>query len=314
MELTKFVKRLDQIFKIPLAESWDNVGLLMQPTCPIIINRVFLTIDLTEPVLNEAITKGANFVISYHPPIFHPFKRLTQNSAKERIIVKCIENKIAHLPALKHKRPINSTKLIEKQAVVTALQDRTFQEYCIKNNVAPLNSDIPSLDGSQSEISVAGDASKPLDIKPEDPIIFSPEEGAGRIALLNEGYTISDVINSFKKLLDTPLLKVALGYGKTFESPVSAIAVCAGSGGAMFTQEPMAHVADLLVTGEASHHEQLDAVSRGVTVITAGHSVSERGYLAQRLRPWLEKEIATFWDSPIPIDISSTDAEPGIYV
>lgn len=82
----------------------------------------------------------------------------------------------------------------------------------------------------------------------------------------------------------------------------------------MFTQEPMAHVADLLVTGEASYHDQLDAISRGTTIITAGHSVSERGYLTQRLRPWLEKEIATLLDSPIPIDVSSTDAEPGIYI
>lgn len=95
MELAKFVKRLDRIFKIPLAESWDNVGLLIQPTIPITIDRVFLTNDLTEPVLSEAISNGANFIISYHPPIFRPFKRLTQHSAKERIIIKCIENRIA---------------------------------------------------------------------------------------------------------------------------------------------------------------------------------------------------------------------------
>lgn len=95
MEFSKFVKRLDHIFKISLAESWDNVGLLIQPSSPIIIKRIFLTNDLTEPVLDEAISNGANFIISYHPPVFRPFKRLTQNSAKERIIVKCIENKIA---------------------------------------------------------------------------------------------------------------------------------------------------------------------------------------------------------------------------
>ncbi|VDL58867.1 unnamed protein product [Hymenolepis diminuta] len=165
-----------------------------------------------------------------------------------------------------------------------------------------------------SEITVTGDAPKCLDIKLEDSVIFLPEEGAGRIALLNEGHTISGIVESFKKLLDTSLLKVALGYGKTFDSPVSALAVCAGSGGSMFTHEPMAQVADLLFTGEASYHDQLDAVSRGNTIITAGHSVSERGYLTQRLKPWLAKEIATLTDAQIPIDISSKDTEPGIYV
>ena len=71
----------------------------------------------------------------------------------------------------------------------------------------------------------------------------------------------------------------------------------------------MSNVADILVTGEASHHEQLDLVARGATIITAGHSVTERGYLAQCLRPWLQREIRP----SIPIDVASADAEPGVY-
>lgn len=83
----------------------------------------------------------------------------------------------------------------------------------------------------------------------------------------------------------------------------------------------MARLADLLVTGEASHHEQLEAVARGTTIITAGHSVSERGYLLRCLKPWLEREIAQCLtlngggdEAAIPIEVSSIDAEPGIIV
>ena len=36
-----------------------------------------------------------NFIISYHPPIFVPLKRLTSAKFKERIIVKSIEQRIA---------------------------------------------------------------------------------------------------------------------------------------------------------------------------------------------------------------------------
>ena len=81
----------------------------------------------------------------------------------------------------------------------------------------------------------------------------------------------------------------------------------------MFTTEAMANVADLLVTGEASHHEQLAAVARGASIITAGHSVSERGFLAQRLRPWLLDEFTNVIPN-FKVDIATTDAEPGIYV
>ena len=55
----------------------------------------FLTNDLTEPVLDEALSASADLIISYHPPLFRPFKRLTSKSWKERIAVKCIESRVA---------------------------------------------------------------------------------------------------------------------------------------------------------------------------------------------------------------------------
>ena len=78
------------------AQSWDNVGLLVEPddNNPI-IKTILFTNDLTEPVLDEAIERQAQLVISYHPPIFSPLKRLTQNNWKERIILKCIKYGIA---------------------------------------------------------------------------------------------------------------------------------------------------------------------------------------------------------------------------
>lgn len=54
-----------------------------------------LTNDLTEVVMNEALERNVNMIISYHPPIFQGLKRLTSSHWKERIIVKAIENRIA---------------------------------------------------------------------------------------------------------------------------------------------------------------------------------------------------------------------------
>ncbi|KAL7064981.1 hypothetical protein AAHC03_05427 [Spirometra sp. Aus1] len=123
------------------------------------------------------------------------------------------------------------------------------------------------------------------------------------------------------KLLTSVLCSLLVAYNKDFmfsssllDSLVTCVAVCAGSGGSMFSSEPMVRVADLLFTGEASHHEQLDVVSRGVTIITAGHSVSERGYLSQRLKPWLERLVSEIspGDSTVDVEVSATDAEPGL--
>jgi putative NIF3 family GTP cyclohydrolase 1 type 2 len=44
--------------------------------------------------MNEAVTMGANLIISYHPPIFSGMKCVTQRSWKERIVTTCLENRI----------------------------------------------------------------------------------------------------------------------------------------------------------------------------------------------------------------------------
>ena len=100
MKLASFVNILESVAPTTAVPDWDNVGLLVHPSSASNVCHIFMTIDLTEEVLEEALECGQNgdkvdMIISYHPPIFKPFKRLTQSSAKERIILKCIESGIA---------------------------------------------------------------------------------------------------------------------------------------------------------------------------------------------------------------------------
>ncbi|XP_071945350.1 NIF3-like protein 1 isoform X1 [Antedon mediterranea] len=95
MNLQECVGRLNKLASPSLAGSWDNVGLLVEPTPPHTVTKLFLTNDLTEDVLEEAIVEKSSMILSYHPPIFTALKRLTMATFKERIIVKAIENRIA---------------------------------------------------------------------------------------------------------------------------------------------------------------------------------------------------------------------------
>ena len=45
--------------------------------------------------MEEALAKSSDMIISYHPPIFAPLKRITQKSWKERIVSICLEHRIA---------------------------------------------------------------------------------------------------------------------------------------------------------------------------------------------------------------------------
>ena len=100
MDLSSIVGTLEAIASSSTAEDWDNVGLLVEPSSSKPIKHIFLTIDLTEVVLNEVLELNKigdeiGMIVAYHPPIFKPLKRLTQSSVKERIIIKAIEAGIA---------------------------------------------------------------------------------------------------------------------------------------------------------------------------------------------------------------------------
>lgn len=95
MPLEQVVNELQKFANTSLAASWDNVGLLIEPTYPKYISHILLTNDLTEDVMEEAVQLNTDMIISYHPPIFLPLKSITTRTWKERIVVKCLENKIA---------------------------------------------------------------------------------------------------------------------------------------------------------------------------------------------------------------------------
>lgn len=57
-----------------LAESWDNSGVLVNAKRN--VSRVLTALDITKKVAEEAVSKGAELVLSHHPVIFHPLSSL----------------------------------------------------------------------------------------------------------------------------------------------------------------------------------------------------------------------------------------------
>jgi dinuclear metal center YbgI/SA1388 family protein len=76
MTIADLMAAAEAIAHPDLAEEWDNVGLLIGSASWELTGPVLLTIDLTEAVAQEAIGLGCSAVIAYHPPLFHPLKRI----------------------------------------------------------------------------------------------------------------------------------------------------------------------------------------------------------------------------------------------
>jgi putative NIF3 family GTP cyclohydrolase 1 type 2 len=86
---------------------------------------------------------------------------------------------------------------------------------------------------------------------------------------------------------------------------VRTVAVCAGSGYDVLKDTD----ADLIVTGEMSHHNALRLKMLGKSVITLFHSNSERGFLKQVLQAQLEEELRKE-DKEAEVLVSEEDADP----
>ncbi|CAH8446667.1 unnamed protein product [Dicrocoelium dendriticum] len=156
--------------------SWDNVGLLIEPSPPLYIKDVLVTNDLTGSVLSEAIRKRINFILSYHPPVFNPLKRFTQDSWRERVVIQCLENRVAVFSP--------HTGLDAKKGGVN---DWLISPFGMK----------PRLHFN-------------FRVQRRRP------RGYGRLATLSSRLKLSTVLDRYKKLLHVDHLTVALGDGKTF--------------------------------------------------------------------------------------------------
>lgn len=104
------------------------------------------------------------------------------------------------------------------------------------------------------------------------------DTGVGRCLQLAEPKSTDDVIASLKLHLGVSSLRVAEGRGGPERHERAG--VCPGAGGSLL-DEAVASGCTLFVTGEMRHHDVLAAVDRGITVILAGHTNTERGYLPQ---------------------------------
>lgn len=85
---------LDASIPLALQESYDNAGLLAgDPEEE--VSGILITLDVTEDVIREAMSKGFNMIIAHHPIIFNGLKRLTGKNLVERCVMLAIKNDIA---------------------------------------------------------------------------------------------------------------------------------------------------------------------------------------------------------------------------
>ncbi|MFK7781587.1 Nif3-like dinuclear metal center hexameric protein [Psychroserpens sp.] len=88
------ISYLEELAPLNYAEDFDNVGLLVGNK-QTEVSGVLVTLDTLEAVIDEAIEKNCNLIVSFHPIIFKGLKKITGKSYVERTVLKAIKNDIA---------------------------------------------------------------------------------------------------------------------------------------------------------------------------------------------------------------------------
>jgi len=369
--LTEMLALLERLAPLNLAEDWDNVGLLLEPSAAATraISRAFLCIDLSESVLDEALAAHADFVIAYHPPIFRGLKRLRVSAADDRVLLRAIEAGLAvysphtALDAAQNgvndwlARAFGSGKSSPLHAHASPSEFKLVV-FVPRSHVSELRSALSrelgaGVIGNYSECSYElegtgsffGNEQASPQVGRKGQLEFAPEVrlemrcsavsvsqiarviaahhpyqepawdlyplatpgklsdvGAGRLLELDTPLSVTEAVARLKAHLGVETLRVATAGTHAAGTPVARVAVCAGAGGSSFEK---VRNADLFVTGEMRHHDVLEKLRQGSSVIVSEHTHTERGFL-----PEFARRLEGLADGQLEVLVSTRDADP----
>lgn len=94
MTVQDVIDHLEDLAPLYYAEDFDNVGLLVGDK-ESKVKGILVALDTLEAVVDEAIEKNCNLVVSFHPIVFKGLKSITGKTYVERVVLKAIKNNIA---------------------------------------------------------------------------------------------------------------------------------------------------------------------------------------------------------------------------
>ncbi len=94
MQIREIIQHLEKLAPPAYQESYDNAGLITGDpgwTC----TGVLISLDATDNIVEEAISRQCNLVISHHPIVFGGLKKITGTGYVEKAVIRAIKHDIA---------------------------------------------------------------------------------------------------------------------------------------------------------------------------------------------------------------------------
>jgi len=236
MKLSKLIEKIEKFAPLSLAETWDNVGLLVGDGEQEITNAV-ICLDVTDNAYQLCIENNAQVCICHHPYLFEATKRMDFADLYYQLLRKFIQANIAIYAA--------HTNL---DACVGGVNDAISN----KLNLDIVSTFMPS----------------------ENPFDFQKDivPGVGRICITKEETSLFGLYKNIMDKLQTSGCHVNFDSNRT----IKKILVIGGSYNSTWNIDVLDNNIDLVISGEIKHKDMVYFDRFGVATIAAGHDATER--------------------------------------
>lgn len=235
VKIIEVLRALERFAPLPLQESYDNAGLQMGLT-ETEVSGALLCLDVTEAVVAEAAATGCNLIVSHHPLIFHPLRRIAGENDVQRAVMTAIKKDIA--VASMHTNMDNADGGVNfRIAEKIGLQNPIFF--------------------GETKVAKACDGSEVMG-------------GNGVVGSLAEPMAADDFIKMLKSRFDVECVQA----NQLLRRKIERVAVCGGAGSFLLGDAIKAG-ADAFVTGEMHYHEYFGH-EQEIQIAVIGHFQSEQ--------------------------------------
>lgn len=143
------ISKIEKYASLDLAEKWDNSGWQIDLHHDY-TNKVLIALSFTKDVLEQAITNDCDLVITHHPMIFNPVKKINNSliteAIKNNICVYCAHTNLdktygSTTDALCGVLGLQNLVTVEEYIKIAHLKDELAIEQLIENIKQSLNID-----------------------------------------------------------------------------------------------------------------------------------------------------------------------------
>ena len=242
---------LEQFAPLPLQESWDNAGLQIGLT-EAEVSGALLCLDVTPEIMDEAVAKGCNLIVSHHPLLFHGLKQIADQNDVQRVVRRAIKEDIC---------------IVSMHTNMDNAQDGVNWRIASKIGLT-------DVEFMAEKVVTAGPDTmgNPQKVK----------SGSGVIGQLRQPMEALKFIEQVKEAFD---VECAL-CNEVLVRPVRKVAICGGAGDFLLDDAIKAG-ADSFITGEM-HYHQYFGHEQEIQICVIGHYQSEQ-YTAEIFRDIIER-------------------------